>query len=106
MSKLEEIKSFINLEELKTLYTKFESGIVWVDAFNAMVRPVLAYAFFSLYSFVKIVHIIIAYKQHDSIPLVILIESLWSIEDQAMFAGIVSFYFGQRTMHKSNHINR
>jgi len=27
-------------------------------------------------------------------------EMLWSLEDQAIFAGIISFYFGQRAMSK------
>ena len=101
-TRLEEINSLHNLEELKTRYSKFNSGVVWVDAFNGMVRPVLAYAFFFLYAAIKSIHVIIAYKQLASVPLILLIETLWSVEDQAMFAGIVSFYFGQRAMHKIN----
>jgi hypothetical protein len=64
---------------------------------NATVRPVLAYSFFGLYTFIK-------YKQfaylnaEDNIQY--FVEYLWTIDDKAIFAGIISFYFGQRALMK------
>ncbi len=81
----------------KQLYATYSSGINWVDALNSSVRPVLAYSFFFMYSAVK-------YAQYFSIkqqPILIeYLNILWTVDDQAIFAGIISFYFGQRTFNK------
>ena len=38
------------------------------------------------------------YKIVDhTVPHVIALEIIWNNEDQAIFAGIISFYFGQRS---------
>jgi hypothetical protein len=66
------------------------TGIPFWDGVNASVRPVLAYAFFGLYATVKIM------QWRAGLP-----WTLWSEEDQALFAGIVSFYFGQRAFRKA-----
>jgi hypothetical protein len=64
-------------------------GIRWVDALNGTVRPVIAYSFFILYALVK------GMQFSAGLPWL-----LWTEEDQAIFAGIISFYFGQRAMSK------
>jgi len=58
-------------------------------ALNGTVRPVIAYSFFALYASVK------AIQFSANLPWL-----LWTAEDQAIFAGIISFYFGQRAMSK------
>lgn len=60
-------------------------------------RPVLAYAFFLLYFTIKCMQFAIV-DLTDPMPWQIV--GLWSVEDQAIFAGIISFYFGQRAMSK------
>jgi hypothetical protein len=59
------------------------------------VRPVLAYAFFFLYAVVK-------FMQLNAIttnaPLYSFLDILWTEDDQAIFAGIISFYYGQRAV--------
>lgn len=90
-------KNRADLDEAKNLYSTYKSNIKWVDMINATVRPVLAYSFFGLYAFIK-------YKQfvylnaEDNIQY--FVEYLWTIDDQAIFAGIISFYFGQRALMK------
>ena len=79
--------------ERQALYRTWASGVKWVDALNGSVRPVLAYAFFLLYATTKCLQ----FNQHPS-PLPWL---LWGEEDQAIFAGIISFYFGQRAFQKT-----
>ncbi len=95
--KLEEIYLAQDIIESKALYSTFQSGILWVDALNASVRPVLAYSFFVLYLTVK-------YMQYqlvkDTCDVLLNVDILWTLEDQAIFAGIISFYFGQRTISK------
>jgi len=95
---LEEIRSIQDSKELMHLYSTFKTGINWVDALNGTVRPVMAYCFFGLYSMLK-------YVQYSAVVAidncaVEYIDILWTVDDQATFAGIISFYFGQRTFSK------
>jgi len=95
--RLEEINVQADISESRALYKTYNTGIKWVDALNGTVRPVLAYAFFLLYFTVK-------YMQFGMVdlgnPLPWHMDILWSVEDQVIFAGIISFYFGQRAMSK------
>jgi hypothetical protein len=65
------------------------TGIAFMDGLNASVRPVLAYAFFALYAAVKLM------QWRAGLP-----WTLWTEEDQAIFAGIISFYYGQRAFKR------
>ena len=95
--RLEEIHVQADIAESRALYQTFRSDIAWVDALNGTVRPVLAYAFFLLYFTIKCMQ----FSLIDwSGPLPWQLETLWGAEDQAIFAGIISFYFGQRAMAK------
>jgi hypothetical protein len=95
--RLEEINTQADITESKALYKTYYSGIKWVDALNGTVRPVLAYAFFLLYFTIKCMQFSMVDLAN---PLPWHMDMLWSIEDQAIFAGIISFYFGQRAMSK------
>lgn len=69
----------------------------WLDALNGTARPVLAYAFFLLCFVIKCMQ----FSMVDlTDPLPWQLEMLWPAEDQAIFAGIISLYFGQRTISK------
>lgn len=85
---VEAIGLWADVAEKQVLYQTYTTKIRWVDALNGTVRPVLAYAFFLLYAYVK-------YQQAEHTPWLI-----WEEDDQAIFAGIISFYFGQRAMRK------
>ncbi|MDX1916823.1 MAG: hypothetical protein SFT68_02450 [Rickettsiaceae bacterium] len=97
-SNLEEIRYDIDSKELTTLYSTFKSGIYWIDALNGTVRPILAYSFFFLYTAVKYAQYKTIISNDEIQP--IYFDMLWTMDDQAIFAGIVSFYFGQRTFGK------
>ncbi len=88
-NRLEEIHVEADIAESRALYKTYNTGIRWVDALNGTVRPVIAYSFFILYAVVKIMQF------SAGLPWL-----LWTPEDQAIFAGIISFYFGQRAMSK------
>lgn len=93
-----EISSSKEINENSTLYSTYKSGVEWVDALNASVRPILAYSFFIMYAGVKYVQ----FKSIQSTAILVeYLEVLWNIDDQAIFAGIISFYFGQRMFNKS-----
>jgi hypothetical protein len=95
--RLEEINAQADIAESKALYKTYYSGIKWVDALNGTVRPVLAYCFFLLYFTIKCMQFAMVDLGN---PLPWHMDMLWSTEDQAIFAGIISFYFGQRAMCK------
>ena len=95
--RLEEISALNEASEAQAIYKTYKTGISWVDALNGSVRPVLAYSFFGIYTFVKFLQYkIIALTPNISDVVTI----LWTIDDQAIFAGIISFYFGQRAIAK------
>jgi hypothetical protein len=96
-SRLEEIIATGNMEEIRSLYKTYKTGISWVDALNGSVRPVLAYSFFGLYTFIKFLQYKVIAK---SLNISDIVNVLWNIDDQAVFAGIISFYFGQRAVSK------
>lgn len=88
--RLAEIEASFFAEEMKRLAMQGKNdrtGIRWVDALNASVRPVIAYAFFLVYAAVK------AMQWQADLPWL-----LWTDEDKAIFAAIISFYFGSRAM--------
>jgi hypothetical protein len=95
--RLEEINASGNTEEIRALYKTYQTGVSWVDALNGTVRPILAYSFFGIYTFIKFLQYKIII---NSISLYEVINILWNVDDQAIFAGIISFYFGQRAVLK------
>lgn len=102
-SRLEEIANYADVEESKSLYATFRSNIFSIDVLNASVRPVLAYSFFILYAAVKYFQFQIITTISD---LQIILHTIWTEDDQAIFAGIISFYFGQRALSKVLAIKR
>lgn len=97
--RLEEINTQADIAESAALYKTYNTGISWVDALNGTVRPVIAYAFFLLYAAVKFMSYA-AVAHSDAVPFVVLHDTIWTEDDAAIFAGIISFYFGQRAMNK------
>jgi len=93
----EEIQMTCDVMERASLYSTYKTGISWVDALNGTVRPVLAYSFFIMYGALKVAQ----YRAiTGSMFAIEYIDILWSVDDQAIFAGIISFYFGQRAVSK------
>lgn len=99
--RMSEIKTIADISEIKALYATYNSGIKFIDALNGSVRPVLAYGFFVLYATIKIMQFLML----PEITSIVYIESLWSLEDQSIFAGIISFYFGNRALAKLKNKN-
>jgi hypothetical protein len=91
---LEEIHVSREILEQASLYSTYTTDIKWVDMLNGSVRPVLAYSFFFMYMTVK-------YLQYKAISasahLIEHLNVIWNVDDQAIFAGVISFYYGQRT---------
>lgn len=97
--RLQEIEVNADIAESRAIYKTYTIGIRWVDALNGTVRPVLAYAFFLLYAGVKYAQVL-TFLHGEALPWLTLANVLWTEDDAAIFAGIISFYFGQRAMQK------
>lgn len=63
------------------------------------VRPVITYAFFLLFCVVEGVMIYHALQQ--GVDIVAVMEHVWDDETQAIFAAIISFWFGSRAIEKA-----
>ncbi len=90
---LEDIQTRQQAIEHSLIYSTYKVGVSWVDALNGTVRPILAYSFFLMYSAIKLTQY---HYLKDILMLTQNIEVIWTIDDQAIFASIIGFYFGQR----------
>ena len=97
--KLQEMDAQADIEEVKGLYKHAEAlaqanKSTFVSALQASVRPVITYAFFSVFAFVKITYVLLATQGgEDLLPAIL---AAWDEESQTIFAAIISFWFGNR----------
>lgn len=98
--RLDEIRMQADIAESKSLYSyaSTESGVRWVDALRASVRPVLTYAFFALFCVVKMCGLL--QLINHGVPVTESLVAVWDAETQALFAAVMSFWFGQRALTK------
>jgi len=59
------------------------------------VRPVITYAFFLVFAVVK-VSALVTLLQTDGVTLAAALQATWDEETQALFAAVMSFWFGSR----------
>jgi len=71
-------------------------GVKWVDGLRASVRPVITYAFFILFSVVKVTTI--HHLSAQGVGITDALIAVWDEETQVLFAAVISFWFGQRSM--------
>ena len=75
------------------------SGVTWVDGLRASVRPMITYGFFILFAWVKLSAVVLLMNQ-DGLSINEALIQIWDGETQALFAGILSFWFGSRSLAK------
>lgn len=99
--RLEEISIDADIRESEALYKHDSqpSGITWVDGLRASVRPVITYAFFTLFAVVKISTLVLIVTE-GGVGLAEALIRVWDVETQALFAAIISFWFGARQLAK------
>lgn len=96
--RLEHLESIGALGELEALYRHARpTRIAWVDALSGSVRPVITYIFFLLYGGIKATQGFLLCGMLSGPEIVL---TLWHPEDQALFAAVMSFWFGQRSLLK------
>lgn len=104
--RLEEIAVNADISESLALlkHDSQPSGVTWVDGLRASVRPVITYAFFLLFTGVKLCALYVMVAD-DGLAFVVALAKIWDPETQALFAAVMSFWFGSRALSKarSNH---
>lgn len=74
------------------------SGVTWVDGLRASVRPVITYGFFLLFVTIKVQTLSVLLNHGVSFEMAVI--RLWDAETQALFAAIISYWFGARSLSK------
>ena len=99
--RLEAIGLEADIAESRALYQHDSqpSGVRWVDGLRASVRPLITYAFFLLFTAVKVSALIVLVNE-QRMTLIEALPQIWDPETQALFAAVMSFWFGQRALAK------
>lgn len=88
-----------SLDALKSaIKTQVKTGVKWVDALSATVRPVVTYWFMSLYCLTKVAAFALIIQQGGD--WISAVHTIWTTDDMALFAGIMNFWFLGRVFDK------
>ena len=85
-------------EQVALLRSIRPSRVKWIEGLSSSVRPILTYAFFLLYTAVKVAQLITLKDMGASWTSGLL--HVWSVEDETLFAAVMSFWFGSRAMRR------
>ena len=98
--RLEEIQIQADVAEGKALYrhASRSSGVRWIEGLRASVRPMVTYAFFGLFAVVKISAL--GSLMEGGLGVQEALIAVWDGETQALFAAVISFWFGGRALSK------
>lgn len=97
--RLEELAIEADTREFEALQrTNVNTGVRWIDGLRGSVRPVITYLFFGLFIFVEVsAYIALANETKDSLRA---LQTVWDEETKALFAAVMSFWFGNRAIEK------
>lgn len=107
----QEIKRFREMglaEEQKALLahdTAISNGNGFMSALQKSVRPVITYSFFTLFAVIE--YTLLNEALNSGTPMVEALDILWNDDTKAIFAAIISFWFGSRAIEKAreNHFS-
>lgn len=74
------------------------SGVKWVDALSSTVRPMVTYLFVLMYAGVKLSTFVGSVQTGMGFGAALL--AAWTEADQALLAGILNYWFLNRTLEK------
>ena len=83
-------------EQVALLESVHPSKVRWIEGLSSSVRPVLTYAFFLLYTTVKVAQVFALRDMGASWTSGLL--QVWGVEDETLFVAVLSFWFGSRAM--------
>ena len=75
-----------------------QSGVRWVDAMSSSVRPVITYWFMALYCAAKTAAFVGALDA--GAQWILAIQAAWTEADQALWAGVLNFWFLGRVFER------
>lgn len=95
-------ESQVNISQLQALIEAtraqaVQTGNKFIDGLNSLVRPLTTYYIVGMWGLKKTAEIIIAMQDKGALGALI---STWTIEDQAMLSGILTFWFVGRVFEK------
>jgi hypothetical protein len=70
-----------------------------LSVLKSSIRPVLTYAFFTLFVFVKLVALYNAYHV-EHLPTPLALPLLWDEETETLFSAVITYWFGSRAFGK------
>ena len=76
----------------------------FINALRAFVRPFITYVFFLTFIGVKVTLVYQAIKNGSDLNATL--EVVWDDQTEALFAAIISFWFGSRAMPKIKQLNK
>ena len=76
-----------------------KTGVLWADALSSSVRPIITYWLMALYCAAKTVAFMAALNAGAGWGAAVL--AAWSEADQALWAGVLNFWFLSRTFEKA-----
>jgi hypothetical protein len=95
--KLEAVNVEADIREIEALQKSMQpTGSKLIDGYRATVRPTITYAFFILFIFVEVS----AYLSLTAAGISGLdaVQAIWDEETKALFAAVISFWFGGRAI--------
>jgi len=75
-----------------------------IAALQKSVRPIITYCFFGLFAVIEVTLLMNAMNAEDGVDFSNAIAILWDDDTKAIFAAIISFWFGSRALDKSRAI--
>ena len=98
--KLQELDKEADIAETKGIYEHDRSIDAggFVNGLRGSVRPVITYAFFLMFAATEIVIIVKVFEAGGDWTQAV--ELMWTDETEALFAAIMSFWFGNRAVSK------
>ncbi len=95
--RLEEINIGADIRETESLHKHDRKvGVTWVDALRGSVRPVVTYIMVLEFVFIKSAAMYLILGS-DGVTMDTL-DQVWDAETRALFAAILSFWFGHRAL--------
>ena len=98
--KLEMVNVEADIREIEAIQKSVQNtGVRWIDGLRGSVRPVITYAFFALFGFVEVsAYLALTASGVSSLNAV---ELTFDEQTQALFAAVISFWFGGRAINRS-----
>jgi hypothetical protein len=100
VQQLEMVNVEADIREIEAIQKSVKNtDIKWIDGLRGSVRPVITYCFFALFIFVEIsAYVSLTASGISSLQAV---QLVWDDEIMALFAAVLSFWFGGRAINRS-----